>query len=41
MLEFTLSDTDSIGGDDPMGAGKCAIGKTCAWPLAKVTVKAC
>lgn len=40
-LEFTLKDTDPIGGDDPMGTGSCAIGKTCAWPLAMVTVKAC
>jgi hypothetical protein len=40
-LELTLTDADPIGGDDPMGRGTCAIGKTCAWPLAKVTVKAC
>jgi hypothetical protein len=40
-LEFTLTDHDPIGGDDPMGNGSCAIGKTCTWPLAKMTVKAC
>jgi hypothetical protein len=41
VLDLELKDADPIGGDDPMGSGTCAIGKTCAWPLANVTVKAC
>jgi hypothetical protein len=40
-LDLTLTDADPIGGDDPMGTGTCTIGKTCSWPLAKVSVKAC
>jgi len=41
MLELILADTDSIGGDDLMGSGTCAIGKICDFGLAKVAVRAC
>ena len=41
MLELILADTDSIGGDDLMGSGTCAIGKICDFGLARVAVKAC